>query len=272
MVVITKLLAGSFVVKVPEVFPVPDSKPLRFGWYVSRWVQKRKAPVTRPGPYDTCHTDLGTKSVKSLPTETKTDFKSVAIYKRVITYDHVYVEIFPSTFTLSDTITDTLIHTAEGNPRIATKTVFEPTTITSTQTFTHTNKSTITTTVTEPVTWTIYRSTIPLYYQRVWCTKEVLLNRTKSQTFIFEAGRITMDLPAIKTTKLFNTSIVLTEYPSKPPTTVTTTLRPVTTRYTNTMEVIQPFALAPWEARIQTTLSRQGEEEEDKIKELAKAE
>ncbi|KAF9766957.1 hypothetical protein IL306_000539 [Fusarium sp. DS 682] len=43
-----------------------------------------------------------------------------------------------------------------------------------------------------------------------------------------------MDLPAIKTTKLFNTSIVLTEYPSKPPTTVTTTLRPVTTRYTNT--------------------------------------
>ncbi|SCO78550.1 uncharacterized protein FRV6_02763 [Fusarium oxysporum] len=299
MVVITKLLAGSFVVKVPEVFPVPDSKPSRFGWYFSRWVQKRKAPVTRPGPYDTCHTDLGTKSVKSLPTETKTDFKSVAIYKRVITYDHVYVEIFPSTFTLSDTITDTLIHTAEGNPRIATKTVFEPTTITSTQTFTHTNKRTITTTVTERVTWTvrkvhgftaidddmkkpkykkkkrprkIYRSTIPLYYQRVWCTKEVLLNRTKSQTFIFEAGRITMDLPAIKTTKLFNTSIVLTEYPSKPPTTVTTTLRPVTTRYTNTMEVIQPFALAPWEARIQTTLSRQGEEEEDKIKELAKAE
>ncbi|RKK21135.1 hypothetical protein BFJ66_g17708, partial [Fusarium oxysporum f. sp. cepae] len=39
----------------------------------------------------------------------------------------------------------------------------------------------------------------------------------------------------------------------------------------DTMEVIQPFALAPWEARIQTTLSRQGEEEEDKIKELAKA-
>jgi ribonuclease HI len=39
----------------------------------------------------------------------------------------------------------------------------------------------------------------------------------------------------------------------------------------DTIEVIQPFALAPWKARIQTTLSRQGEEEEDKIKELAKA-
>ncbi|SPJ78067.1 uncharacterized protein FTOL_06456 [Fusarium torulosum] len=37
------------------------------------------------------------------------------------------------------------------------------------------------------------------------------------------------------------------------------------------MEVIRPFALAPWEARLQITLSRQGEEEEDKIKELAKA-
>ncbi|EMT69792.1 hypothetical protein FOC4_g10000256 [Fusarium odoratissimum] len=37
------------------------------------------------------------------------------------------------------------------------------------------------------------------------------------------------------------------------------------------MEVIQPFTLAPWEARLQVILNSQGEEEEDKIKELAKA-
>jgi ribonuclease HI len=37
------------------------------------------------------------------------------------------------------------------------------------------------------------------------------------------------------------------------------------------MEVIQPFTLAPWEARVKVTLSTQGEEEENKIKELAKA-
>ncbi|RKL00430.1 hypothetical protein BFJ70_g17447, partial [Fusarium oxysporum] len=39
----------------------------------------------------------------------------------------------------------------------------------------------------------------------------------------------------------------------------------------DTMEVIQPFTLAPWEARLQVILNSQGEEEEDKIKELAKA-
>ncbi|KAJ0126952.1 putative efflux pump gsfJ [Fusarium oxysporum f. sp. albedinis] len=37
------------------------------------------------------------------------------------------------------------------------------------------------------------------------------------------------------------------------------------------MEVIQPFTLAPWEARLQVILNSQGEEEENKIKELAKA-
>jgi ribonuclease HI len=37
------------------------------------------------------------------------------------------------------------------------------------------------------------------------------------------------------------------------------------------MEVIQPFTLAPWEARLQVILNSQGEEEEDKSKELAKA-
>jgi ribonuclease HI len=39
----------------------------------------------------------------------------------------------------------------------------------------------------------------------------------------------------------------------------------------DTMEVIQPFTLAPWEARLQVILSSQREEEEDKSKELAKA-
>jgi hypothetical protein len=37
------------------------------------------------------------------------------------------------------------------------------------------------------------------------------------------------------------------------------------------MEVIQPFTLAPWEERMQATLGRQEGEEDDKIKELAKA-
>ncbi|OBS16136.1 hypothetical protein FPOA_13206 [Fusarium poae] len=37
------------------------------------------------------------------------------------------------------------------------------------------------------------------------------------------------------------------------------------------MEAIQPFALAPWETQAKATLSTQGEEGEDKIKELAKA-
>jgi hypothetical protein len=37
------------------------------------------------------------------------------------------------------------------------------------------------------------------------------------------------------------------------------------------MEVIQPFTLAPWEARLQVILTSQGQEEEDKIKELAEA-
>ncbi|GKU09107.1 unnamed protein product [Fusarium langsethiae] len=37
------------------------------------------------------------------------------------------------------------------------------------------------------------------------------------------------------------------------------------------MEVIQPFTLAPWETRVKATLSTKGEEEENKIKELAKA-
>ncbi|KAM5528719.1 hypothetical protein FOXYSP1_19200 [Fusarium oxysporum f. sp. phaseoli] len=39
----------------------------------------------------------------------------------------------------------------------------------------------------------------------------------------------------------------------------------------NNMEVIQPFALAPWEARMQAVLSGQEGENEDQIKELAKA-
>jgi len=39
----------------------------------------------------------------------------------------------------------------------------------------------------------------------------------------------------------------------------------------DTMEVIQPFALAPWEARLQVTLNSQEEKEENKIKELARA-
>ncbi|KAF5973804.1 reverse transcriptase, partial [Fusarium bulbicola] len=39
----------------------------------------------------------------------------------------------------------------------------------------------------------------------------------------------------------------------------------------DTMEFIQPFTLAPWEARLQVILNSQGEEEENKIKELAKA-
>ncbi|KAF6515169.1 hypothetical protein HZS61_005075 [Fusarium oxysporum f. sp. conglutinans] len=39
----------------------------------------------------------------------------------------------------------------------------------------------------------------------------------------------------------------------------------------NTMEVIQPFALAPWESRMQAVLSGQDGEDEDQIKELAKA-
>jgi hypothetical protein len=39
----------------------------------------------------------------------------------------------------------------------------------------------------------------------------------------------------------------------------------------DTMEIIQPFALAPWEERIQATLGGQEGEEDDKIKELAKA-
>jgi hypothetical protein len=39
----------------------------------------------------------------------------------------------------------------------------------------------------------------------------------------------------------------------------------------DTMEVIQPFTLAPWETRVKATLSTQGEEEENKIKELARA-
>ena len=38
-----------------------------------------------------------------------------------------------------------------------------------------------------------------------------------------------------------------------------------------TMEVIQPYTLAPWEARMQATLSDRGEEEEDKVKDLAQA-
>ncbi|KAL9572067.1 hypothetical protein ACKAV7_003784 [Fusarium commune] len=37
------------------------------------------------------------------------------------------------------------------------------------------------------------------------------------------------------------------------------------------MEVIQPFTLAPWEARLQVTLNSQEEKEENKIKELAEA-
>ncbi|EXL39262.1 hypothetical protein FOCG_18129 [Fusarium oxysporum f. sp. radicis-lycopersici 26381] len=37
------------------------------------------------------------------------------------------------------------------------------------------------------------------------------------------------------------------------------------------MEIIQPFALAPWEERMQATLGGQEGEEDDKIKELAKA-
>jgi hypothetical protein len=37
------------------------------------------------------------------------------------------------------------------------------------------------------------------------------------------------------------------------------------------METIQPFALAPWEKRMQATLGGQEGEEDDKIKELAKA-
>nr|CEG03531.1 unnamed protein product [Fusarium acuminatum CS5907] len=37
------------------------------------------------------------------------------------------------------------------------------------------------------------------------------------------------------------------------------------------METIQPFALAPWEERMQVTLGGQEGEEDDKIKELAKA-
>ncbi|RKK63865.1 hypothetical protein BFJ69_g16841 [Fusarium oxysporum] len=37
------------------------------------------------------------------------------------------------------------------------------------------------------------------------------------------------------------------------------------------MEVIQPFALAPWESRMQAVLSGQEGEDEDQIKELAKA-
>ncbi|KAF5702373.1 hypothetical protein FMUND_13505, partial [Fusarium mundagurra] len=39
----------------------------------------------------------------------------------------------------------------------------------------------------------------------------------------------------------------------------------------DTMEVIQSFALAPWEARLQVTLNSQEEKEENKIKELARA-
>lgn len=39
----------------------------------------------------------------------------------------------------------------------------------------------------------------------------------------------------------------------------------------NTTEVIQPFALAPWESRMQAVLSGQEEEGEDQIAELAKA-
>jgi ribonuclease HI len=39
----------------------------------------------------------------------------------------------------------------------------------------------------------------------------------------------------------------------------------------DTMEIIQPFALAPWEERMQATLGGQEGEEDDKIKELAKA-
>jgi hypothetical protein len=39
----------------------------------------------------------------------------------------------------------------------------------------------------------------------------------------------------------------------------------------DTMEVIQPFTLTPWETRVKATLSTKGEEEENKIKELAKA-
>ncbi|KAH7459183.1 hypothetical protein FOMA001_g20218 [Fusarium oxysporum f. sp. matthiolae] len=39
----------------------------------------------------------------------------------------------------------------------------------------------------------------------------------------------------------------------------------------DTMEIVQPFALAPWEERMQATLGGQGGEEDDKIKELAKA-
>jgi hypothetical protein len=34
---------------------------------------------------------------------------------------------------------------------------------------------------------------------------------------------------------------------------------------------IQAFTLAPWETRVKATLSTQGQEEENKIKELAKA-
>ncbi|SCO54574.1 related to reverse transcriptase [Fusarium fujikuroi] len=39
----------------------------------------------------------------------------------------------------------------------------------------------------------------------------------------------------------------------------------------DTMELIQPFTLTPWESRIKVILSTQGEEEEHKIKELARA-
>ncbi|KAM0203023.1 hypothetical protein ACHAPI_001193 [Fusarium lateritium] len=206
--------------------------------------------VAAASPSLVCATDLGTKSIKNVPTSTATTVKRVVVIKKVIR--KVNVVVVPVAKTTTIRTTEYTTTTVPAGPETETETLTETTdttftarmanTITTTSTTTAVSTNFFTTTEARMASFTaildnrklndravkkgavvkLRSKTSPLYPQRVRCNKEVPSYTTKVVTTTVQGPRTTLK-PVTKTKLSTITSTITTTDCPECITTITTT-------------------------------------------------
>ncbi|KAJ4250901.1 hypothetical protein NW762_011551 [Fusarium torreyae] len=222
------------------------------------------AIATAANPSLVCATDLGTKSVKSVPTTTSTTVKKVTVTMKVIRKVNIIVIPVAKTTTITTTQSATSTSTADPDTKTATSTVTVESTIKSTRTATATTTSTSTTFTTRFITSTVAAPNgftavlddplylakrdakkvgkvqmltaqpVSMYPQRVRCVKEVPSYSTKIVSTTVQGARTTLKAATKTKTSTITTTIISTKYPDDVSTTVTTAISNTVTDYTDT--------------------------------------
>ncbi|CVL08145.1 uncharacterized protein FMAN_14191 [Fusarium mangiferae] len=221
------------------------------------------AVASAANPSLVCATDLGTKSVKSIPTTTSTTVKKVTIIKKVIRKVNIIVVPIAKTTTVFTTQFVTVTTTANPDTKTATSTIISKSTLESTRIATATTTSTSTTTSTRFITSTVAEpagftailddplyvakrdakkvgklemlsaQASSLYPQRVSCVREVPSYSTKIVSTTVQGGRTTLKAATKTKASTVTTTITSVEYPDDVSTTVTTTVSDTVTDYTD---------------------------------------